>query len=452
MDHVDVAIVGAGPAGNAAARAAAVEDADALVIEKGVPRDDRDGVGPDSTDAAGLLDYWIDIMGFEPEEIPDDVIHQRLEGADFIGPETELAIDDTNVESSFPEFGLAFHRARFDDWLRERAEAAGAHYHVGDSVTSVETTLNGSATHELALSNGETVQADTLVLADGPQRTVTMETLEQFTAPDVSVTDRLDPSQVNHIAYQEHRELPAELFDPDRLKFWWGVMPGETAYPWVFPNDEPVARVGLTMPIGLDIDEHDPSEWALLDEDDESIPRGATYVERLLEQVYPEHELAEFPLAEDRGKRNGTETYPISSTRPIESPTGANVAVVGGAMGGTSAFHEGGDHVAVRTGKIAGRLAATDELGRYNTAWQDALDLEFLRNITMAELVSEYGPSDWDRAFRTADTILHRGDRSLRDLATSGLRGANLLRKYKQTKRSLANGGYVQVTESEYAV
>ena len=452
MERVDVAIVGGGPAGNAAAEAAASEGADALVIEKGVPRADREGLGPDSTDAAGLLDYWIDLMAFEPDEIPEDVILQRLDGADFIGPEAELAINDTNIESSFPDFGVAFHRARFDDWLRERAEAAGAHYRVGDSVTDVETTLNGTVEHELALANGETVRAEKLVLADGPQRTVTIETLEQFTRPGVSVADRLDPSAVNHIAYQEHRELPAELFDPDRLKFWWGVMPGHTAYPWVFPNDEPFARVGLTMPIGLDITEYDPEAWALLDSGDESIPRGTTYLERLLAWAYPEYELSDFPLVEDRGKRGGTETYAISSTRPIESPVGANVAVVGGAMGGTSAFHEGGDHVAVRTGKIAGRLAATDELGRYNEAWQDALEPEFLRNITMADLVEGYEPADWDRAFETADAVLHREDNSWRDVATGGLRGANLLRKYKQTKRRLADGGYLQVTEADYGV
>ena len=452
MERVEVAIVGGGPAGNAAAEAAAAEGADTLLLEKGVPRADREGLGPDSTDAAGLLDYWIDLMEFEPEEIPEDVIHQRLEGADFIGPETELAIDDTNIESSFPDFGVAFHRARFDDWLRERAEAAGAHYRVGDSVTGVETKRNGSIEHELALANGETVRAEKLVLADGPQRAVTIETLEQFTRPDVSIADRLNPSEVNHIAYQEHRELPPELFESDRLKFWWGVMPGHTAYPWVFPNDESVARVGLTMPIGLDIGEYDPAEWALLEADDESIPRGATYVERLLERAYPEYEPADFPVVEDRGKRKGTETYAISSTRPIESPVGANVAVVGGAMGGTSAFHEGGDHVAVRTGKIAGRLAATDELGRYNETWREALEAEFLRNITMADLVEDYGPADWDRAFGTADAVLHRADSSWRDVAAGGLRGANLLRKYKQTKRQLGDGGYIQVSEADYGV
>ncbi|MFW5911253.1 MAG: FAD-dependent oxidoreductase, partial [Halolamina sp.] len=63
MERVDVAIVGGGPAGTAAAHAAAEHGADALVLEKGVPREDREGLGPDSTDAAGILDYWVDIMG-----------------------------------------------------------------------------------------------------------------------------------------------------------------------------------------------------------------------------------------------------------------------------------------------------------------------------------------------------------------------------------------------------
>ncbi|PSP44930.1 NAD(P)/FAD-dependent oxidoreductase, partial [Halobacteriales archaeon QH_6_66_25] len=74
MERVDVAIVGGGPAGTAAAWEAAQAGASVLVIEKGVPRADREGMGPDSTDAAGLLDYWVDLMGFGPEDIPEEVI------------------------------------------------------------------------------------------------------------------------------------------------------------------------------------------------------------------------------------------------------------------------------------------------------------------------------------------------------------------------------------------
>ncbi len=451
MERVDVAIVGGGPAGTTAAWQAAAHGASALVVEKGVPRADREGPGPDSTDAAGLLDYWIDLMAFEPDEIPDDVILQTLDGADFVGPSSSLSIDETGIDASYPHFGLAFDRAAFDDWLRERAEDAGATYQIGDSVTGVETDLRGGHTHTLSLSNGEEIEAEYLVLADGPQRTVTTETLDQFTG-ERAIADLLDPSRVNHIAYQEHRRIPEELLEKHRLKFWWGLMPGHTAYPWVFPNDGTVARVGLTMPIGLDIDEFDRSHWELLAEDDERIPQGKTYLERLLEREYPGYDLDDFPLVEDRGKRGGTETYAISSTRPIESPTDAGIAVVGGAMGGTSAFHEGGDHVAVRTGKLAGRLAAQDRLGEYNDAWQDALGTEFLRNVTMAEMVQEYTPGDWDRAFDTADTMFNRGEYSLVSLFRAGLSGIRLLLEYRRLKRRFAGGEYVQFTESEYTV
>jgi electron-transferring-flavoprotein dehydrogenase len=456
MERVDVAIVGGGPAGTSAAWTAAEAGADALVIEKGVPREDREHLGPDSTDAAGMLDYWVDLMDFAPEEIPEELILHTLDGADFIGPSETLGIDATGIDCSYPDFGFAFHRARFDDWLREEAEAVGASYRVGDSVTSVETDRSGDAkrdqTHTLTLSDGEDIEAEYLVLADGPQRTVTTGVLDQFVPEGRSISDHLGPTTANHIAYQEHREVPEELLEPGRLKFWWGIMPGHTAYPWVFPNDGNVARIGLTMPIGLDIDAFDRSEWALLREDDTDIPRGGEYIERLIEQEYPGYSIDDFPLVEDRGKQGGTETYPISSTRPVESPTAAGIAAVGGAMGGTSAFHEGGDHVAVRTGKIAGRLAAEGRLERYNDAWQEALGDEFLRNVTMADIVADYGPADWDRSFGAAETLLNRGHYSWGTVLKSGLSGLRLLWTYKQTKRRFRDGGYVQFTEAEYTV
>jgi electron-transferring-flavoprotein dehydrogenase len=451
MERVDVAIVGGGPAGTAAAWTAAEADANTLVIEKGVPRTDRNRTGPDSTDAAGLLDYWIDLMDFEPEEIPDDVILRTLDGADFMGPSESVAIDDTGIEATHPDFGVAFHRARFDDWLREEAEAAGANYHVGATVTGVDSVPGQSPQHTLELSDGETVGADALILADGPQRSVTIPTLDQFT-DERTIADVLNPTTANHIAYQEHRRLPRELFDSSRIKFWWGLMPGHTAYPWVFPNDDTVARIGLTMPIGLDIETFDPTLWDLLDETDERIPQGNVYLQRLLEREFPSYDLEDFPLVEDRGKRNGTETYPISSTRPIESPTQAGVAVVGGAMGGTSAFHEGGDHVAVRTGKIAGELAATDNLEQYNQKWQAALGTEFRRNVTMAAVVREYMPSDWDRTFAAADRMLNRGEYTTWSMLKAGLSGVKLVYEYKRTKRGFTGSSYVQYKQSEYRI
>ncbi|WP_435174749.1 NAD(P)/FAD-dependent oxidoreductase [Halorussus sp. AFM4] len=457
MKRVDVAIVGGGPAGSSAARAAAEQGADALLVEKGVPRADREELGPDSTDAAGMLDYWVDIMDVSFEEIPDPVVLRTLDRTEFYGPTETAVMEATGIESSYDEgFGFTFHRARMDDWLRDRAERAGAEYRVGVGVTDVETDLTGTPTHTLHLSDGEDVEAEYLVLADGPQRQVTMRVLDRFAPDDRPISEVMAPNTANHIAYQEYREFPEELFDPDALKFWWGVMPGETAYPWIFPNDGTVARVGLTMPIGMNLEDvENPEAYDLLRPDDEALPRPAEYIERLLERQYgDEYDLADFPLVTDRGKSEGTETYPISSTRPIESPTAANVAVAGGAMGTTSAFHEGGYHVAARTGQIAGELAGKGRLDPYNDRWKDAVGEEIVRNVTFADIVADYGPDDWDRTFAMASDILaDQGEgRLLKYRLSSGLRGAKLVTKYKMAKRKYRNGEYVQFAESEYEV
>ncbi|WP_257297646.1 NAD(P)/FAD-dependent oxidoreductase [Haloarchaeobius sp. FL176] len=456
MEHVDVAIVGGGPAGTSAAIEAAYHDADTVVLEKGVPRADREGLGPDSTDAAGMLDYWIDLMDLDVSELPDDVVLQELDGVDFIGPATTTRMSSTGIDSSYDRFGFTFQRARMDDWLRERAEDEGAQYRVGVSVRGVDSDLDAEHRHTVHLADGDDVAARYLVLADGPQRTVTIPTLDQFLPGDRSVTDVMASTKANHIAYQEHRRVPEEVFEENMLKFWWGWMPGETAYPWIFPNDENIARIGLTMPIGMTLDdvEH-PEGYRLLEPDDDSLPRAGEYIRRLLEIEYgDEYDIEEdFPLVEDRGKSGGTETYPISSTRPIDSPVGAGVAVAGGAMGTTSAFHEGGYHVAARSGKLAGRLAAVDSLHRYNDVWKNIIGEELVRNLSFADIVKDYEPDDWDRTFGIANELMADAASELIETNFSGgIGGLKLVYQYKKRKRNLLKNGFVQIREDEFTV
>ena len=456
MERVDVAVVGGGPAGSSAGAAAATAGADTVVVERGVPRADRSELGPDSTDAAGFLDYWLDVAGLDYREIPDDVILQKLTSATFVGPSERIVVRDTGMGATYPHFGFTFHRARFDDWLRGRAEDAGADYRVGVAVERVDSTVRpGDHHHVVTLRDGTQLVAEHLVLADGPQRSVTIPTLDQFMPAGRSVADLLGPSTANHIAYQEYRRFPEELFDPETISFWWGWIPGETAYPWVFPNDESSARVGLTLPIGGDLRSvDDREEYRLLRSDDEEIPRGSVYVRRLLEELYgDEYDVeTEFPLLENCGKSGGTEAYPISSTRPIDSPTASGVAVTGGAMGATSPFHEGGDHVAIRTGTLAGRLAAQGRLEAYNGAWKAAIGAELNRNVAAAELVAEYEPRDWDRAFAVGREMGYETDSiNVRKLpSATGLAALDILLRYNLGRWRFRGGRYTQLREDEY--
>jgi electron-transferring-flavoprotein dehydrogenase len=458
MERTDVAVVGGGPAGAAAGHAAAEAGGDALVVEKGVPRADREEPGPDSTDAAGILDYWVDIMDIHPDEFPDDVVLHELDRAEFVGPRESVTLDSTGIDSSYDSFGFCMQRARFDDFLRERAERAGADYRVGTPVADVRLDdPDAPRRHAVELADGTEVAADSLVLADGPQRTVTNRVLDRLLPFDVA--ERLGTREANHIAYQEHRRLPPAVAEDVRgaIRFWWGFLPGHTAYPWVFPNDDGVARIGLTMPVDLDLGAVDGRErYPLLREDDETVPSGREYLRRLLEHEYgDEYDVeTDFPLVEDRGKRAGTETYPISSTQPVESPVGAGVAVAGGAMGTTSAFHEGGDHVAVRTGAIAGRLAVAGRLTDYNEAWQTAVGEEVRRNVALAEMCRSYDPSDWDHVFRTGRELLARDDTwgmfGVLNAAGTGLDALRLVGGYKRRKFGLRDGGYCQIHEADY--
>lgn len=441
MEEFDVAVVGGGPGGLSAAREAAKEKS-VVVFEKGVEREDRDGPGPDSTDAAGFLDYWVDVAGFDPDFLEEVPVLQEIDRAEFVGPNVTTTLRNTGISTWYDGFGFTFDRVKMDDLLRGRAEERGAEYLLGNSVRGVESrpTEDGFV-HEVRVAGSENVEAETVVLADGPSRRVTLPTLAQFDE-DGRVADALNPAKANHIAYQEHRRFPDELFEDDVLRFWWGAMPGETAYPWYFPNDDNVVRLGMTAPINVDVSDKKEDGYSLLRDGDETQPSGEEYMRRLLEHEYPDYDIDDFPRVEDRGKQKGVESYPISSTRPVDSPARAGVLVVGGAMGATSAFHEGGYHVAVGTGKAAGRVVAEDRAEEYNDEWKEAVGDEIARNVGLAALVRGYEPHDWDRLFEHANAALDGGvlARLLHTPAIYMLR-----REYLRERKD-----YVAVREEEY--
>jgi electron-transferring-flavoprotein dehydrogenase len=119
-------------------------------------------------------------------------------------------------------------------------------------------------------------------------------------------------------------------------------------------------------------------------------------------------------------------------------------------MGATSAFHEGGDHVAIRTGQIAGRLAARDQLSAYNAEWQAAIGDEIRRNCVFADMVRGYGPDDWDTVFGLVNSVKDPDGVDLDQAIFTGLTGAKLFAEYRFRKVGYRGGRYAQVRASDY--
>jgi len=120
-------------------------------------------------------------------------------------------------------------------------------------------------------------------------------------------------------------------------------------------------------------------------------------------------------------------------------------------MGATSAFHEGGDHVAVRTGKIAGSLASAGVLEAYNREWKRAIGEEVLRNVAFADVVRDFSPADWDRSIGTVRRMVDRGGTGLREALGAGFDGAKLFVEYKKRKFEYRGDRYVQIAETDYS-
>ncbi|MGB9860635.1 MAG: FAD-dependent monooxygenase, partial [Moorellaceae bacterium] len=205
MQEYDVIVVGAGPAGSAAARVAAAAGLKVLILE----RKARPGF------PVQCAEYVPVLMDLEVE-IPGEAVAQRVEGMEARFPEgTTLAVHAP---------GFLLRREVFDYALALQAVAAGAELWTSTCV------LNWTEKGLIVRREGSllTLKARVIVGADGPR----------------SVVARAAGYRPHRlaVAYQVEVELPESMrvtqvyFDP---AFFGG-------YAWVFPK-------GLTANVGVGV-------------------------------------------------------------------------------------------------------------------------------------------------------------------------------------------------------
>jgi geranylgeranyl reductase family protein len=216
--RVDVLVVGAGPAGSAAAHTAAQRGLDVLVVDKATfPRDKTCGDGL-TTGALRLLEA----LGFPLDAIPS---YTSVRETVIVSP------SGRQVRLPFPpdgEFAGVVPRAELDTALAEHAARAGATVRDGNGIAGLSVHDDG-ATAELA--DGAVVQARWIVAADGHYSGV-RHLLEPDRSPQLGDWSTFR----QYFRGVEDRRLWV-LFEPD-------LLPG---YAWVFPLPDGRANVGFAM-------------------------------------------------------------------------------------------------------------------------------------------------------------------------------------------------------------
>ena len=223
----DVVVVGAGPAGSAAAISLAERGWRVLLVDKATfPRDKvcGDFVSPRSLAVLTALGCFDELRRVQPREIRRSMVH--LNG-DRISSGPMPAVGD------LPGFGLVIPRTVLDEIIFRRAAAAGATVVEGFTATGLDVRADRACVHGHGPAGPATLDARLVVVADGARSRL---------AAGLGVTP-VDGQRDLFALRAYYRDVPSAP-DTTAIFFDADYFPG---YAWVFPTGDGGANVGMGM-------------------------------------------------------------------------------------------------------------------------------------------------------------------------------------------------------------
>ena len=225
MIRHDVVVIGAGPAGSAAAAWAARGGRDVLVIDSAeFPRDKAcgDGLTPRAIAELKLLGLgeWLD----------GRVTHRGLRMAGF-GADVEIEWPGP----SFPPTSSAVPRTELDDRIRSVAADDGAKMLLGTKAVDVRHDSTGRVT-SVILDSGDEIGCAELIVADGARSTLGRKlgrAWHQETVYGVAIRGYIATPRASEPWITSHLELRSPAGD---------VLPG---YGWIFPLGNGEVNIGV---------------------------------------------------------------------------------------------------------------------------------------------------------------------------------------------------------------
>ncbi len=360
--RADVVVVGAGPAGSAAAAWAARSGRDVLVIDSAqFPRDKACGDGLTPRAVAEL-----ELLGLGPW-LDSRIRHRGLRMSGF-GADVEVPWPGP----SFPSTGSAVPRVELDDRIRSVAADDGAKMLLG--VKAVDVSHNSSGrVDSLVLDSGASIGCTELIVADGARSTlgrVLGRRWHQETVYGVAVRGYLATPRGDEPWITSHLELRS----PEGR-----VLPG---YGWIFPLGNGEVNIG----VGALATSKRPADAAL----------------RPLMSYYT-------GLRRDEWGFDGEPRLGLSALLPmggaVSGVAGPNWMLIGDAAACVNPLNGEGIDYGLETGRLAASLLGT---GEFTAAWPLVLQQHYARGFSVARrlamllTIPRFLPSTGPLAMRSA--------------------------------------------------
>ena len=334
----DVVVVGAGPAGSAAAAWAARAGRDVLVVDSAqFPRDKACGDGLTPRAVAEL-----ELLGLGPW-LDSRIRHRGLRMSGFGG---EVEIDWPGP--SFPSTGSAVPRTELDDRIREVAADEGAKMLLGVKAVGVQHDSLGRVA-SLQLDSGASIGCTDLIVADGARSTlgrVLGREWHKETVYGVAIRGYIATPRSNEPWITSHLELRSPQGE---------VLPG---YGWIFPLGNGEVNIG----VGALATAKRPADAAL----------------RPLMSYYTS-------LRREEWGFDGEPRLGLSALLPmggaVSGVAGPNWMLIGDAAACVNPLNGEGIDYGLETGRLAAELLGT---GDVSVAWPATLESHYARAFSVA--------------------------------------------------------------------
>lgn len=354
-ENYDVIVVGVGPAGAMAAKAASKAGASVLALDR------RKELGAPVRCGEGIGLHWMEELGVK---VPPKAVSQEISGSLLIAPDLNKTVKIQTTETK----GYVVDRKVFDKELGIEAARAGADVMVKTEVTAVlKEAGKVSGIRANVMGEEREFRAPVVIACDGGESTVARM------------------AGINSVAtlYDTDFGVEYEMVNvecQDLIEIFFSKKYSPRGYVWIFPKGKDVANVGVGIG-GLEA----PNAKHYLDK------FIADYQERL-------------GKAQTVAVKGGT--IPVGA--PMKEIVTDGLMVAGTAAHQVDPIHGGGICLAMEAGKIAGEVAGEaveakkfDKafLSAYYGRWSKRREAKLLKRLALRKALEQLNDDDFQAVF-----------------------------------------------------